>query len=277
MSLLRRAVATVSTIGACCGSGSAAVTAPPQPLEPLTAWNLDYGETRCVALRDYGKSEGPVTFAIKPSPNGETYELVLARKHKGPQFAEELQGSVDFGSGPIKAWLLHYSSKDRKVELYQYRIPAAEIAQARIAKAVTFHVKGGMDQAFELATIPALLDGFQKCTEDLARYWNLGGERDGRIAVGSKGDVRSVFSARDYPWEALSRRQEGTAQFLLLIDEVGKVAGCHVLQASGVPALDAMGCVAIQERAKFTPARDDALKAVRSTYVTPPIVWRMGF
>jgi TonB family protein len=138
-------------------------------------------------------------------------------------------------------------------------------------------MKGGTDEAFELAAIPALLDGLQKCTDDLRQYWNMGGEIDGRIAVGSKGDVRSVFSSRDYPWEALSRRQEGTAQFLLLIDEVGKVAGCHVLLASGVPALDAMGCVAIQERAKFTPARDDALKAVRSSYVTPPIVWRMGF
>jgi TonB family protein len=226
-------------------------------------------------MRDYGKSDGPVTFAIKPSPNGETYEFIFARKQKGPQFAEELQGSVDFGSGPIKAWLLHYSGDDRKVDLYQYRISAAEMSQARTATAVTFHMKGGPDQAFKLTLIPALLDGLEKCTDDLRKFWNMGGEIDGRIAVGSKGDVRNVFSSNDYPSEASRRGQEGTAQFLLLVDQVGKVAGCDVLMASGVPALDAMGCLAIQGRAKFTPARDHAGKAIRSTYVTPPVMWRM--
>lgn len=280
MRLVGRAVAITCIIGACCGRGSAAAPAPMQPLQPLrplTAWNLNYGDTQCVALRDYGGGDDRLTFGIVPAPNGETYELIVARKHKGPQFAEELEGTVDFGSGPVKAWLLHYSSEHRDVDLYQYRISAAEMSQARTASAVTFHIKRGPDQAFELAAIPALLDGLQKCTDDLKHYWNTDGEKDGRIAIGSKGDVRTVFSSKDYPWEALSRRQEGTAQFLLLVDETGKVAGCHVLVASGVPALDAMGCVAIQGRAKFVPARDRSGKAVRSTYVTPPIVWRMDF
>ena len=44
----------------------------------------------------------------------------------------------------------------------------------------------------------------------------------------------------------------------------------------GLPVLDAMGCQVIRERAKFTPALDRGGKPIRSTYVTPPIRWRMG-
>lgn len=74
----------------------------------------------------------------------------------------------------------------------------------------------------------------------------------------------------------MNRGQEGDAQFLLLIDENGKVAGCHVLIASGVPALDAMGCSVIRNRARFKPAVDSAGKPTRSTVVTPKVSWRLG-
>jgi protein TonB len=62
---------------------------------------------------------------------------------------------------------------------------------------------------------------------------------------------------------------------ILLVDEAGKVAGCDVLSPSGIPALDIMGCQVIRNRARFTPALDATGKPVRSTVVTPPIIWSM--
>ena len=252
------------------------VAAPAQPLEALSRWNLDYGETHCIAMRDYGAREHPITLGIIPAPNGETYELVIARKRSGPLFAEELRGSVDFGTGPIKAWLLHYGAKESKVDLYQYRISAAEMTQAQAAKSVTFHLKGASDTVFKLDVMPVLLDGLQKCTDDLKDYWSIGREGNGSVATPANGDVRRVFTSNDYPAEAMSRGQEGTAQFLLLINEKGSVVGCHVLKASGIPVLDAMGCIVLQERAKFRPARDVSGKPVRSSTVTPPVSWRIA-
>ncbi len=70
--------------------------------------------------------------------------------------------------------------------------------------------------------------------------------------------------------------QEGSAQFLLLINEKGSVAGCQVLKPSGVPVFDALGCQVITKRAKFTPALDAAGKPMRSSVTTPEIVWRLG-
>jgi TonB family protein len=241
-----------------------------QPLQPLGAWNLTYEEAHCIAMREYGQSDRPITLAIVPAPNGETYELLVGRKRAGPHYTEELEGSVDFGAGPIKAWLLHYSSKDGKLDLYQYRITAAEMSQARTAKSVTVQLRGAPGTGFELELMPELLEGLQRCTDDLKAYWNIGGSP---VATPTQGDVRSIFAASDYPSEALTRRQQGKVQFLLLIDEKGEVAGCHVLKPSGVPLLDAQGCAIIRKRAKFKPARDSHGNPVRDSYVTPEVSW----
>ena len=247
------------------------------PLEPTGKWFLDYGESQCVALRDYGDATNPTTLAIRPAPNGETYELLVGRKRYGPEFAEEFEGRVDFGSGPIKSWILHYGGKKQRLTLDQFRITSREMAQARTSSSVELRIRGGPNVTFSLHNMTALLKGLEDCTADLKRYWNEDGEKDGRIALVAKGDVRGVFTARDYPDEAMKRRQEGRAQFLLLVDELGKVAACHVLIPSGIPALDAMGCSVIHDRAKFSPAQNAQGKAVRSIVVTPPVIWRIGY
>jgi TonB family protein len=178
---------------------------------------------------------------------------MVARPRSGPAFATEQKGAVDFGHGPINAWLLNYGGKHSKSDVYQFRISAAEMEQSRAAKTVTLRPAGTPDFTFELRSMPELLKGLQDCTADLKRYWNTDGEKDGRVATLSKGDVRSLFTANDYPREASERNQEGEARFLLLVNEKGAVAGCHVLQPSGVPILDAMGCQVIRQRARFTP------------------------
>jgi hypothetical protein len=246
-----------------------------EPLQPIGKWDLDYAVAQCAALRNYGNPDHPVTFMIRPSPIGDTYEILVARKDTSPEFAEELEGTVDFGAGPIKAWLLHFRSQSQHLDVYQFRISAAEMAQARSATSVILRIRNAPDFAFSLASMPQLLDGLATCTADLKQYWNMGGEKDGRIATPATGNVRHLFSPDDYPTEAMSRHQEGRAQFLLLVDEKGKVAGCHVILASGVPVLDAMGCAILLERAKFTPALDRSGKAVRSTLTTPPVQWQI--
>ena len=149
------------------------------------------------------------------------------------------------------------------------------MAQARTATTVTLRIAGAADVAFQLASMPQLLNGLQACTDDLKHYWNMDGDKSGGIGKPASGDVRSIFSSDDYPDLAQNRGQQGAGQYLLLIDETGKVAGCHVLLPTGVPVLDVMACNVIEERAKFTPARDGAGKPMRDTVVTPKIVWKL--
>jgi hypothetical protein len=239
-------------------------------------WDLDYGETNCTAMRQYGDPADPVTLAIIPAINGASYELVVAYKRSPPDYAEEFEGNVNFGSGPIAAWAIKYGSKDRKLRLYRFRIRAADMAQARNAETVTLHLRDAPDVTFALDNMPALLDGMEKCTADLQDYWNVGGEKSGRIAQPSRGNIRWDFYASDYPWEAIRRHQQGTSQYMLLVDQRGVVVGCDVLKPSGVPVLDIAGCLVVEERSRLTPARDTAGKPVRSTYVTPLVSWRLA-
>ena len=90
-----------------------------------------------------------------------------------------------------------------------------------------------------------------------------------------RGDLRSVFTSSDYPREAQMRRQQGNGRYLLLVDEQGKIAGCDVLTPTGIPILDAMACVVLQSRAKFSPALDLSGRPIRSALTTPPISWRL--
>lgn len=246
------------------------------PLEPLTPWKLDYGETKCIAMREYGASDRPLTLAIIPSPDGQTYQLLVALKRHGPAYAEELQGSVDFGSGPVKAWVLHYSSEDKKIDLFQYRISETEMFKARSSKAVTLRAASWPNIALPLDVMPALLDGLKTCTSDLQEYWNMNLKGEPLVASPATGDVRTLFTADDYPAEAIKKKEQGTAQYILLINEKGSVAGCDLLKPSGVSVLDAVGCAIITQRAKFKPALDTKGKPVRSSVVSPPVTWHIA-
>jgi TonB family protein len=247
--------------------------APAGILIPQGPWVVDYADTQCSASRKY--DPGPILFAIRPAPNGETYELLLGRERSGPHYAEELEGSVDFGRGPIKAWLLHYGGSGKKFDIYAFRISAAEMATASSAIRVTLRTRNRPDVFLELDHMSALLSGLGDCTKDLMTYWNFDGKATSTITVPAKGNLVGVFTRGDYPADALMADKEGTSQFLLLIDEKGAVAGCHVQKPSGVPILDAMGCQVIRERVKMKPAIDAQGHPVRSAVVTPPITWKM--
>ncbi|NUQ17247.1 MAG: energy transducer TonB [Sphingomonas sp.] len=89
------------------------------------------------------------------------------------------------------------------------------------------------------------------------------------------GDVRSLFSADDYPASAQAAGAEGTAQAELTIGPDGRVASCNLIRSTGNGALDSATCNILRRRAKFTPARDSNGNPTSDTYTTPPIRWQL--
>ena len=266
---------TVSLLSLVISSGMATPVGA-APLQPSDNWHIDYGDTQCTAARSFTTASGPVVVGIVPSVSGDSYRLLISIERPGPAFAQQSRGSVNFGSGPIAAQSLYFGGKGIKLSVYQYRLTAAEMDQARLATQVGMHADDGARFTFALSDMPAVLDGLGKCTSDLQRYWNMGGAGKVVSANMPVRDIRSIFTPSDYPSEALRRLQQGTAQFQLLVDEKGAVAGCDVLAPSGVASLDATGCEVIKERARFTPARDAHGTPVRSVYTTPPVTWRLA-
>jgi protein TonB len=99
--------------------------------------------------------------------------------------------------------------------------------------------------------------------------------RKTQSAAPARGDVRSLFSADDYPASAQAAGAEGTAQASLTIGSDGRVVGCNLIRSTGNGALDSATCNILRRRAKFTPARDSNGNATTDTYTTPPITWRL--
>ncbi|MEO7634679.1 MAG: TonB family protein [Sphingomicrobium sp.] len=99
--------------------------------------------------------------------------------------------------------------------------------------------------------------------------------RKTQSAQSAKGDLRTLFSADDYPAAAESAGAEGTARASLTIGPDGRVTGCSITQSSGNSSLDSATCNVLRRRAKFTPARDSNGNATSDTISTPAIVWRL--
>jgi protein TonB len=94
-------------------------------------------------------------------------------------------------------------------------------------------------------------------------------------AQSARGDVRTLFSADDYPASAQAAGAEGTAQAELTIGPTGAVVGCNLIRSTGNSALDQATCNILRRRAKFTPARDSNGNPTTDTYTTPPIRWQL--
>lgn len=244
-------------------------------LQPIKPWVVHFDDTECYAERTYGTSADPVILGFRPSPDGDTYELLVAHRQKTGRYAKQLKGSVDFGQRTIKAWLLRYGVKGFEHTVDKYRIDKSEMAAAATAPTVLFRNEARADERFSLFAMPEVLKTLDQCNDDLRHFWNMTPSEQNRIAKPAVGDVRRYFNAGDYPDAAMDRDQEGEARFLVFVNEKGEVAACHVLKASGSAALDGMGCQVIRERARFKPAYDAQGKAVRSSVVTPPVVWRI--
>lgn len=246
-------------------------------LQPVRPWVVDYDAAECNAQRGYGDAAKPIFFALRPSPWGNSYELLIVRKERGPEYAEEVNGWVDFGNGPIKAWVLHYGLKgDSPLNTMQFRISSNDVWKAASATQVTFRIDGKPQISFALFAFQKVLSNLHTCNVDLRRYWNMTEADQKNVVAPAQGDIRHLFSWHDYPDEAMYRSQEGTAQFLLFIDEKGKVAACHVVKPSGIPVFNGMGCQVIRQRAKFKAAVGPDGKPVRSSVVTPPITWQLA-
>ena len=94
-------------------------------------------------------------------------------------------------------------------------------------------------------------------------------------AARARGDVRTLFSADDYPSSAQRDGAEGTAQASLTIGTDGRVTACNITRSTGNSSLDQATCNILRRRARFTPAKDQNGQPITDSYSTPPIRWQL--
>lgn len=244
-----------------------------KPLRPQGSWIINFDDAECTALRKFGTADDPIDFMIRPAFNGQSFELFVGRKASGTWDARTRRGTVDVGSGALRSWFVVAKPKSGGMLVTRVRVADAQFrsanAQGRIRLAV-----GADDFNLEAGNLNQVLKTLDGCVADLRKFWNEG-QVQIQPAENAEGGVRSIFTADDYPAEALMENVEGAVQYTLLIDEKGAVKACDPILATDAPLLELMGCQVILARARFKPATDASGNPARQTLITPPIRWTL--
>jgi len=123
----------------------------------------------------------------------------------------------------------------------------------------------GKEGAYALP-VPALakaLTVLAECIKDLRKDYQIDQAALDRVAVEPR-KIKAVFSASDYPIEALRIEGQGDVGAVLSIDETGRVSDCIVVESSGVESLDKATCPLLRQRARYEPARDAQGQSLRA-------------
>ncbi len=246
-----------------------------EPLQPTGKWNVDYGDTHCIASRRYGSAAAPILFALKPSPIGDVMQFSIFRAGSNAA-VNQYPGTITIdGSPPVKVSVLGFPSKDGKQRMSSVNLPKSIFQMIRPAKSVRLRSSSEVDQSFALSQLEPVARALDYCIADLRKVWHLA-DADAGIKQAAKpiSPLASYFRTDDYPQVALQANAGGTVDMMLLIDEVGKIKSCTVTSTSGHASLDAQTCSIMSRRARFDPALGLDGKPIKSGQ-TGRIKWQI--
>lgn len=253
----------------------AALTAPATPLgaaPPLGGWKLEPSDARCVAVRQYGTSDKPITLALKAPLTEKTIQMAILRTGYRKSYVQTT-ATLKFDQQSFDTSALSYplAGKIKRVT-HLINLDSAQTTAIRTAKRLGVTVREGINDEFPLGETPAIWSELDRCTERLQAAWNIGAAS--RIASNPVGELQGLISADDYPVTAQREDQQGTTRFLILIDEKGLPRDCTLLGTSGSAVLDSRSCGLIMQRARFKPALDQTGKPAKSSWIQA-INWRL--
>ena len=241
------------------------------PLQPIGQWEIIPSDTECSVQRSYGGSATSTFLGIHESISAKSFELIVTGAGKGPPILRELPGSILRPHGnPIDRWGLHLVNTNG-TRIDTFGLTSSEMSKVAAADRVTIRMNGGGIGDFALIGLADALRQLDECTVRLRHEWRVG-EPDSAAGIkGPRGDVRTLFENKAMAWMRLGIRS-GRVQFVVLVDETGKVAGCDVEEPSGAPFLEELGCDLVRREVRAEPARDRTGKAVKDSFSTPPVM-----
>lgn len=255
-------------------SVAAQPAAAAQARQPTGKWVVHFDESQCLAERTYGTAAEPLTLALKQPPMGSAMQLSVVMK-KYIREPEQVDATISFaGQPPIKTNMIVFHPKGQELGVYQMNLPLDQLARGAGAGTMLVQARG-IDETFAISGLQSLTAVLSECVEDLRQTWNVARDSagGGNARPDTGGRLAGVFTADDYPPQALMDGTAGAVEMALLVDEQGRVADCSVIETSGVAILDSQSCAIIRERATFAPALGADGKPVKSAFVQR-INWR---
>jgi TonB family protein len=267
---MNRYLTTLLAWGLC----AASTPATPTQRQPAKGWVVDYGDTNCIASREYGSEGNPIQLGFRPSPLGHALQIILLRAGRSER-PTHVPIILDLPRAPVKTTALRYWDK-KGHEILLLTVERAIVEQLREANHVAFRASGVVNEDYSVPGIAKLLEALDTCNADLRRHWNVAEDGTSKVKTPAQplAPLASYVSDRDYPAQAIEENRSGTSKVTLMIDETGALEDCLIDETSGIATLDAMTCAIFVKRAKFRPATDDQGKPIRSI-VSTRIRWLM--
>lgn len=262
--------ALVLTTTVAAGSPAAA-----EPRQPTARWVVNYDDAQCVASRNYGTADKPLSLAFKPSANGSLMRVMLMRNGSALE-TDERPATLRFNDAPaLSLNALAHGDRETKRYVISINLPMTTFAANRRATVISIKA-GRFDERLAVSGLIGAAAALADCLDNLREVWNVGEPYAGRLkqAARPSNSLGRLFSPSLFPTQAINAGNTGTVGISMLVDEAGRVRDCMVEETSGFATLDTMSCFVIVSRAKFTPAVGPDGKPAKSAYFQR-IDWRM--
>lgn len=270
-------------------SGPALATPAASPLQPTSAWNIDYAQEECRLSRSFGLGDDQLVLRIAQGGTVGTVDMVLAGKGL-PRLPSRLSVKLAPAPNDREATVSAYSmlvpgQSERFLRLFNTRLALLDEA----AKAGMVQIEAGDKFAVSLnaTQLGAAMRALQTCYVDLLKGWGVDDASINRIIAVrspdakspneviaqrvdgpiSKGNTASWVTPNDYPTEALRKEQGGLVIVVLGLNAAGMPEKCHVAVSSKVPVLDEQTCAVLMRRARYQTVSDASGNPIKTTTV----------
>lgn len=222
---------------------------------PPSTWRLI--NDGCSLVRDLDAGEKHYLLRLSAGPLSDTGTLsIIDPSTKGAGGRPEVgdNGAIDLDPSQERLDGQWFRSSSDEGTTVGVRFP--RVALDRVARATTARLSvGGKSLAtLSMNGAQAALPELAACTAARMRSDGLDPAEDAALAAGAPAPkpLGTGLSLRDYPKDALRRKEEGPVGMILTVSPEGRVSDCRVVASSGFADLDKATCVLLKERMRYT-------------------------
>lgn len=256
-------------------------------LQPISPWNIDFGENRCRLTRVFGSSDDQHLLYFEQAAPGSNFGMTLAgsqvqpftnvrRLYIGMERDETMRLRERFARGDVAGVgpaviLTSFGFGSRGPEgapQDALRSAGIDLAEAETADRIVLQ-RSGRVLSFETGNMMPPFQALNTCTKDLLRDWGLDPEQHSTYYPPRWSNQRTLARRlqQQYPSEALRAGEQGIFRLRVIVEADGTVSDCHLEESTEMDRLESPACREMR-RARFEPARDAEGNPMRSFYAT---------
>lgn len=244
-----------------------ALAAAPTSLTPSGPWRVEAEDDLCLLSHGFGPADAKVTLGFQPLFTDRNMELlILAPDRTVDPHAGRATVTLLPSGRVVPAQYVSVQARDHLRRLT--RLTVSSDVMGELARATVLTVTADrMAMSFQLPPSGNAVKAMDSCQHDLLVSWGVDPALVDQAHAPQPHDAARWFGPDAYPPEAYGAGVTGRVISVLQVDAGGSVRNCRVVSGAG-DALNTATCASAM-KIRFTPAHDDAGKAVGSIYVLP--------